>query len=260
MSDDTSSITTRFSLEGKKAVLTGASKGIGAAIAQVLAEAGADLVLSGRDEADLATTAASVRAMGRTAHVVPADLMKAEGARALGRRAVEIFGTVDILVNCAGIALVAPFEELTQQMWDDTMAVNLTAPFALTQEIVPGMIAQGHGKIINIASQTGVIAADDHAAYAASKGGLVSLTKVLAGELGRHNIQVNAVCPTVILTPMGHEVWGPPEKGDPMKAKIPLGRFGEPVEVADLVLYLAAPASDFMTGATLMFDGGYTAM
>ncbi|MGO1172733.1 MAG: SDR family NAD(P)-dependent oxidoreductase [Actinomycetaceae bacterium] len=255
-----SDIKTRFSLEGKKVVLTGASRGIGEAIAEVLAEAGADFVLSGRDEAALEETAAKVRAKGRTAHLVPADLTTPAGARELGRKALEIFGSVDVLVNNAGVARVAPFNDLTQDDWDTTLAVNLTAPFALTQEIAPGMIAQGHGKIINIASQTGVIAADDHAAYAASKGGLVSLTKVLAGEFGKHNIQVNAVCPTVILTPMGEQVWGPPEKGDPMKAKIPLGRFGQPVEVADLVLYLAAPASDFMTGSTVMLEGGYTAM
>ncbi len=255
-----SDIKSRFSIAGKKVVITGASRGIGEAIAEVLAEAGAELVLSGRDEEALRDTAAKVEAKGAKYHLVPADLRTAEGARELGRKALEILGSVDVLINNAGVARIAPFTDLTQEQWDDTLAVNLTAPFALTQVIAPSMIAQGHGKIINIASQTGVIAADDHAAYASSKGGLVSLTKVLAGELGKHNIQVNAVCPTVILTPMGEQVWGPPEKGDPMKAKIPLGRFGYPVEVADLVLYLAAPASDFMTGGTVMFDGGYTAM
>ncbi|MGO1591658.1 MAG: SDR family NAD(P)-dependent oxidoreductase [Ancrocorticia sp.] len=250
----------RFSLEGKRVLLTGASKGIGAAIADVLADAGADLILSARDEGQLLETAKVVEAKGRTAHIVSADLTTAAGARELGKQALEIYDAIDILVNCAGVARVAPFEELTQEMWDQTMAVNLTAPFALTQEIVPSMIKQGKGKIVNIASQTGVIGADDHAAYAASKGGLISLTRVLAGELGPHNIQVNSVCPTVILTPMGEKVWGPPEKGDPMKAKIPLGRFGQPVEVADLVLYLASSASDFMSGGTVMLDGGYTAL
>lgn len=250
----------RFSLEGKKVLLTGASKGIGATTAEVLADAGADLILSGRDESQLLDTAKMVESKHRTAHILPADLTSAEAARDLGKRALEIFDPIDILVNCAGVALVAPFEDLTQDMWDRTLAVNLTAPFALTQEIVPSMINQGRGKIVNIASQTGVIGADDHAAYAASKGGLISLTRVLAGELGKHNIQINSVCPTVILTPMGEKVWGPPEKGDPMKAKIPLGRFGQPVEVADLVLYLASSASDFMTGGTVMLDGGYTAM
>jgi 2-deoxy-D-gluconate 3-dehydrogenase len=191
---------------------------------------------------------------------LPADLTTAAGARELGRKALEILGGLDVLVNNAGVARVAPYGELTQDDWDVTMAVNLTAPFALTQEVAPTLIEQGHGKIINIASQTGVIAAEDHAAYAASKGGLIALTKVQAAEFGPHNVTANAVAPTVILTPMGEQVWGPPEKGDPMKAKIPLGRFGDPIEVADLVLYLAAPASDFMNGATLMLEGGYTAL
>lgn len=255
-----SDIKTRFSLAGKKVIVTGASRGIGEAIAEVLAEAGAELLLSGRDEEALAQTKAKVEAKGAVAHSLPADLTTADGARELGRKALEILGGLDVLVNNAGVARVAPYGDLTQDDWDVTMAVNLTAPFALTQEVAPTLIKQGHGKIINIASQTGVIAAEDHAAYAASKGGLIALTKVQAAEFGPHNVTANAVAPTVILTPMGEQVWGPPEKGDPMKAKIPLGRFGDPVEVADLVLYLAAPASDFMNGATLMLEGGYTAL
>jgi NAD(P)-dependent dehydrogenase (short-subunit alcohol dehydrogenase family) len=122
------------------------------------------------------------------------------------------------------------------------------------------MIEQRRGKIINISSQAGVVALDDHAAYAASKGGLNMLTKVTAAELGRYNIQCNAVAPTVILTEMGEKVWGEPAKGDPMKAKIPLRRFGQPSEVADLVLFLASPASDLITGQVILIDGGYTAV
>jgi 2-deoxy-D-gluconate 3-dehydrogenase len=236
-----SDIKTRFSLTGKKVIVTGASRGIGEAIAEVLAEAGAELLLTGRDEEALAQTKAKVEAKGAVAHTLPADLTTAAGARELGRKALEILGGLDVLVNNAGVARVAPYGELTQ-------------------EVAPTLIEQGHGKIINIASQTGVIAAEDHAAYAASKGGLIALTKVQAAEFGPHNVTANAVAPTVILTPMGEQVWGPPEKGDPMKAKIPLGRFGDPIEVADLVLYLAAPASDFMNGATLMLEGGYTAL
>jgi 2-deoxy-D-gluconate 3-dehydrogenase len=241
-----SDIKTRFSLTGKKVIVTGASRGIGEAIAEVLAEAGAELLLTGRDEEALAQTKAKVEAKGAVAHTLPADLTTAAGARELGRKALEILGGLDVLVNNAGVARVAPYGELTQDDWDVTMAVNLTAPFALTQEVAPTLIEQGHGK--------------DHAAYAASKGGLIALTKVQAAEFGPHNVTANAVAPTVILTPMGEQVWGPPEKGDPMKAKIPLGRFGDPIEVADLVLYLAAPASDFMNGATLMLEGGYTAL
>jgi NAD(P)-dependent dehydrogenase (short-subunit alcohol dehydrogenase family) len=140
------------------------------------------------------------------------------------------------------------------------MAVNLRAPFLLAQALAPGMIAQRWGKIINISSQTGVIALDDHAAYAASKGGLNALTKSLAAEWARHNVQVNAICPTVILTPMGREVWGPPGKSAPMIAATPLRRFGEPVEVADLALYLASPAAELVNGAIVMIEGGYTSV
>jgi len=123
---------------------------------------------------------------------------------------------------------------------------------------VPKMIEQRSGKIINVASQAGVVAIDGHSSYAASKGGLIMLTKVMASEWGPHNIQSNAIAPTVILTPMGEQVWGDPAKGDPMRAKIPLRRFGKPIEVADLILFLASPASDLICGETILIDGGYT--
>ena len=238
----------RFSVAGKRVLVTGGSRGIGQECARVLADAGADVAIVGRDPAALDESAAAVRALGRTCH-----------SRAAAR-ALALFGTVDILVNNAGIARIFPLAEMTQEDWDDTLAVNLTAPFVLAQALVPGMIAQGHGKIINISSQAGVVAIDGHGAYAASKGGLNMLTKVMAAEWGPHNIQVNAVAPTVILTPMGAQVWGDPAKGGPMLAKIPLGRFGQPVEVADLVLFLASPASDLITGETILIDGGYTVL
>jgi 2-deoxy-D-gluconate 3-dehydrogenase len=140
-----------------------------------------------------------------------------------------------------------------------TMAVNLRAPFLLARALVPAMIKKGHGKIVNISSQAGVVGLEGHGAYAASKGGLNMLTKVMCVEWARHNIQINAVCPTVILTPMGEQVWGQPAKGDPMKAKIPAARFGRPVEVADMILYLASSASDLVNGQDILIDGGYTA-
>jgi len=139
------------------------------------------------------------------------------------------------------------------------MAVNLRAPFLIAKEIAPQMIARRAGKIINVSSQTSVVALTDHGAYMASKAGLNALTKVMTLEWAQHNIQANAICPTVVLTPMGQRVWGAPEKGAPMLAKIPLGRFGEPVEVADAILFLASSASDLICGETLMLDGGYTA-
>jgi NAD(P)-dependent dehydrogenase (short-subunit alcohol dehydrogenase family) len=250
----------RFSLAGRRAMVTGASKGIGAEIARVFAEAGADIVAVARDRAGLEETAAAVRAEGRHCLVVEADLGTPDGPARAARTALDTWGTIDILVNSAGIARVAPALGLTLEDWEATMAVNLRAPFLLAQALAPGMIAQRWGKIINISSQTGVIALDEHAAYAASKGGLNALTRSLCAEWARHNVQVNAICPTVILTPMGREVWGPEEKSAPFIAATPARRFGEPVEVADLALYLASPASELVNGALMMIDGGYSSV
>jgi len=250
----------RFSLGGRKALVTGASKGIGAEICAVLADAGADVVAVARDEAGLAETAARVGAAGRRCLPLAADLSTAEGPVDAGRRALSAWGTIDILVNNAGVALIAPATELTLAQWETTMAVNLRAPFLLAQTLAPAMIAQRRGKIINISSQTGVIALDDHAAYATSTGGLNALTKSLCAEWARHNVQVNAICPTVVLTPMGRRVWGPQDKGGPMIAATPARRFGEPVEIADMALYLASSASDLVNGAILMIEGGYSSV
>lgn len=250
----------RFALSGKRALVTGASKGIGLEICKVLADAGADIAAVARDAGGLKEAAEAVTAAGRRCLEIQADMADIEACRGAAQRALEHFGTIDILVNNAGIALVEPMLTAKVEDWDLTMAVNLRAPFLLAQALAPKMIEQKAGKIINVSSQTGVIAIDEHAAYAASKSGLNALTKTMAVEWAQHNIQSNAICPTVILTPMGEQVWGKPEKGDPMKAKIPLGRFGQPVEVADLVLFLASPASDLICGDLIMIDGGYTAM
>jgi len=250
----------RFSLKGKRALVTGASKGIGSVVAVVLAEAGADVAVTGRDRAGLEDTAAQIRALGRRCTTIEADLATVDGANHAAAAALDFFGTVDILVNSAGVSYPAPMLDTPVEDWDAIMAVNLRAPFLIARALAPKMIEQRSGKIINISSQAGVIALDDHAAYSASKGGLNMLTKAMTAEWSRYNIQCNAVAPTVILTPMGERVWGEPAKGDPMKAKIPLGRFGRPVEVADLVLYLASPASDLITGDVILMDGGYTAL
>ncbi len=252
--------TERFSLAGRKAMVTGASAGIGAEICAVFADAGADIVAVARDAAGLAATAETVRAAGRKCLTLEADLATIEGPKRAAAEALAAWGTIDILINNAGIALVAPALELSVEDWDRTMAVNLRAPFLLAQALAPAMIAQRWGKIVNISSQTGVIAIDDHAAYASSKGGLNALTKSLMAEWARHNVQVNAICPTVIMTPMGKTVWGPEEKGGPMRRAIPLRRFGEPVEVADLALYLASPAAELVNGALVMIEGGFSSV
>ena len=250
----------RYNVSGKRALVTGATKGIGLEICRVLADAGAHIAAVGRDEAGLQEVVRAVESAGRRVVPIKAELATAEGAEAAAKAGLDAFGTIDILVNNAGIALVEPLLEAKIEDWDLTMAVNLRAPFIMARAVAPQMIAQGSGKIINISSQAGVVGLDDHGAYCASKGGLNMLTKVMTSEWAKHNIQINAVCPTVILTPMGEQVWGDPAKGDPMKAKIPAGRFGKPIEVADLVLFLASSASDLVNGQAILIDGGFTAV
>ncbi len=250
----------RFSLEGRRALVTGASSGIGTAIAEVFADAGADIVAHGRCRDRLAALGKRVQAMGRKYHAVKGDLANADETEAIAARALEAFGQIDILVNSAGIAITGPVTEYDLADWNRTLAVNLTAPFILSKAVLPGMMARKSGKIINISSQTGVIALEDHAAYATSKGGLNALTKSLMTEAAPHNVQVNAICPTVVLTEMGKKLWSAPEKKDPFIARTPLGRFGEPVEIADMALYLASPASDLVNGEIMMIEGGYSSI
>ncbi len=247
--------TDRFSIAGKTALVTGASSGIGAEIVAVFIEAGATVIATGQSKARLSDLAARTGC-----DTIAADISSSAGCEALVADALALHPRIDILVNSAGVALVGPMLDYSAKDWDRTMAINLRAPFLLAKGLAPGMIAAKSGKIINISSQTGVIALADHAAYAASKGGLNALTKSLMTELAPHNIQVNAICPTVVMTEMGKEIWSPPEKSGPMIAATPLGRFGEPVEIADMALYLASPASDLVNGALMMIEGGYSSV
>ncbi|NOZ31709.1 MAG: glucose 1-dehydrogenase [Alphaproteobacteria bacterium] len=251
---------TRFSISGRTALITGASKGIGARICEVFADAGADIIAVARNASELEQVAQRVRELGRTCQTIVADLADISQIEHLAKTALVEVGTVDILVNSAGVALVAPALELAASDWDLTMAVNVRAPFILSRLLAPPMIAQKWGKIINISSQTGVIALKEHAAYAASKGALNALTKSLMAEWAEHNVQVNSICPTVVLTPMGEKLWSPAEKSGPFLAKTPLGRFGQPVEIADLALYLASPAAELINGEIIMIDGGYSSI
>jgi NAD(P)-dependent dehydrogenase (short-subunit alcohol dehydrogenase family) len=250
----------RFSVEGRKAMVTGASKGIGAEACRVLADAGADIVAVARDRAGLAETKAAVESKGRRCLVIEADLSSVGEGRRAGKEALDAWGTIDILVNNAGIGCGEPILEASMESFDKVIAINLRAPLLLTQILAPAMIAQRRGKIINISSQAAVIGLLEHATYSASKGGLNAMTKVMAAELSPHNIQVNTVCPTVIMTPLGEAYWGEPSRYNPFVAKVPLGRVGQPIEVADLILFLASSASDLITGDDIMIDGGYTAV
>ena len=249
----------RHALEGRRALVTGATKGIGLEACKVLADAGADIAAVGRDEKGLAEVTAAVQAIGRRCVPIAADLSTLEGPKEAAAKALAAFGTIDILVNNAGVTTIKSIIDTPDEDWDWVNNVNLRAPFLLAQALAPNMIKQKLGKIINISSQSGVVALQDHSAYGASKGGLNMLTKVMTIEWAKHNIQANTICPTVILTPMGEMVWGDPAKGEPMKAKIPAARFGKTVEVADLILFLASSASDLINGQDILIDGGFTA-
>lgn len=250
----------RFSIAGQTALITGASSGIGAEIARVFAQAGAHVVATARRAAELAVLRDAITAQGGQCDIIPADLATIEGADGVAKTALARHGRIDILVNSAGTAITGPATSFDIADWDLTLALNLRAPFILSKALAPAMMQAGHGKIINISSQTGVIALPDHAAYAASKGGLNALTKALMTEFAPHNIQVNAICPTVVMTEMGEKLWSPPEKSDPFLAATPLGRFGQPVEIADMALYLASPASNLVNGALMMIEGGYSSV
>lgn len=250
----------RFRVTGKRALVTGASRGLGAEIAAVLADAGADVALVGRDAAGLEATKNVVVAKGGRAVMIEADLATIDGPRKAAAQAVEFFGTTDILVNNAGVFHRQPILETTVENWDETLAVNLRAPLLFAQGVAPGMIAQRAGKIINISTVASVVGCEGHAAYGASKGGMNQLTQVMAAEWGPLGIQTNAVAPAIVMTDMAKAAWSDEAKAGPVKARIPVRRFGEPVEIADMVLYLASSASDFVCGQVLLIDGGYTAV
>ncbi len=250
-----------FRLDGQRALISGGSRGIGAAIACRFAEAGAEIGIIGRDPEGLAKTRHAVEKNDRLCSVIEADLSSVEGARRAGSRALEISPQWDVLVNNAGMATIKPVLEITLAEWNDTFALNLRSILLLSQAIVPPMIKRRAGKVINISSIGALIGTPGLAAYAASKAALNQLTRTMAVEWGAHNIQVNSICPTVVLTDMGHALWDDLDRADQRKEKekrIPLHRFVEPEEVANVALFLASSASSFVHGVSLPLDGGLT--
>jgi 2-deoxy-D-gluconate 3-dehydrogenase len=240
----------------KVALITGAAQGIGKAIALLFAEKGADLALVDMKD-EVLSVAQEAERLGRKALPIVADLANFSSLPGVVDKVLDVFGRIDILVNNAGVALLDDAENLQESAWDKTMNINLKAPFILSQLVGRAMIKRHAGKIINIASQAGIVALDKHVAYCVSKAGLISMTKVLALEWGEYGINVNAIAPTVVLTEMGEKVWAG-EVGEVMKKKIPLKRFALPWEIAAAALFLASDASNMITGETLVVDGGYT--
>jgi NAD(P)-dependent dehydrogenase (short-subunit alcohol dehydrogenase family) len=253
---------TRFSLEGQAAVVTGAGRGIGKAIALALAESGADVAMLDRTVSELAATQAAVEALGRRALAVAADVSDVAAVRRAATEVLAFFdGRLDILVNNAGVVGRQSILEMTEEEWDRVIDTNLKGTFFVTQAFVPPMIAQRRGKIVNLGSTFGVVGHPDRASYAASKGAIIQLTRQMAAELAPHGINVNAVGPAIIRTELVAPLIQPSMPyGEAGLRKTPLGRFGETEDVAWPVVFLASPAADYITGHTLMVDGGWTAV
>jgi 2-deoxy-D-gluconate 3-dehydrogenase len=244
-----------FSLQGQTAVITGGASGIGFAIAQAFAEQGARLALVDFS----AGVEAAARTLPGEGHIGLAVDVTMDGApRDTIDTVVAAFGRLDILVNNAGVAHLAPAAEASRADWDITMAVNLTAPFLFAQAAGGHMLAQGAGRIINMASQAASVGLQSHVAYCSSKAAIVGMTKVLALEWGPRGITVNAISPTVVETELGKKAWAG-AVGEAMKLLIPSRRFAQPQEIAYAALYLASPAAAMINGADLAIDGGYTA-
>lgn len=241
------------------AVVTGASRGLGRAMAQALAGAGADVALAARSRDDLEATARLVEAAGARALVVPTDVAVFAEVEALVARTVAELGRLDIVVNNSGIARPKPLVETSPEDWHAVLTVNLTGVFHACRAAAPHLIAQRSGKVINIASVTAAVGLSHYTAYAASKGGIVAFTRTLGVEWARHGIQVNAIAPGWFLTDMNAAAFADPRIAERLLRDVPMRRTGRPEEIGPLVVYLASPASDFMTGQTIFLDGGHSA-
>ena len=248
-----------FTLDGRVALVTGASSGIGRAIATTFAEAGARVVLVARRETELESVRTDIARSGREAAVLACDLGDRAALFRCADAASHAFGAPDIVVNCAGINIRKPMLELTADDWDRTMRLNLDAPFFLSQRLVPAMIGRGWGRIINIASLQSVRAFANSGAYGASKGGVVQLTRAQAEAWSKHGVNANAIAPGFFATPLTAPVASDPVKWQANAARTFIGRNGEMPDLAGTALYLASRASDYVTGQTIFVDGGYSA-
>jgi gluconate 5-dehydrogenase len=244
-----------FDLSGKVALVTGAHRGLGFAIAQGLARAGATVVLNGRTEETLAAAARSLTEQGLAAGTAHFDVTDREAARAAVAEIERTHGHLDILFNNAGIQRRRPFAEFPQEDWDALIATNLTAPFIVSQAVLAGMMARKRGKIVHIASLLSELARPGVVPYAAAKGGVRQLTRGMAVELAPHNIQVNAIAPGYFATEMNRALIDDAAFNAWVCKRTPAGRWGQPEELAGLAVFLASSASDYVSGQMIVIDG-----
>ncbi|MFE5812318.1 SDR family NAD(P)-dependent oxidoreductase [Streptomyces sp. NPDC056479] len=247
-----------FSLQGRVAVVTGGSSGIGRAITEALARAGAGVVVVARRKAELAATVGELEAYGCRAAWVSADLGTRDGVRAAAEEAVEALGEPDILVNCAGVNLRPPMEELGEDVWDTTMAVNLEAPHLLGQRFGPGMAERGFGRIIHVTSQQAHRAFVNSGAYGVSKGALESLARSQAEAWSPYGVTCNTLVPGFVMTPLNERLSSDPRKVEALAARTMIGRNGLAEDFAGAAVFLASRASAYVTGQSIFVDGGFS--
>ena len=248
-----------FKLNSKVSLITGAARGLGKACALALANAGSDIALGLRDINTAEDLEQEIRAMGVKVIRLQMDVSNLQQINSSVERVVEEFGKIDVLVNNVGVAPDNPAEKVTEEDFDHTINLNLKGTFFTAQAVGKQMINQGHGRIINMSSQAGFVALDDESIYCMTKAGINHLTKNLASEWAKYNINVNAVAPTFIETP-GTEPWlADKDFRQSVLDRIPLGRIGKPMEVAGAVVFLASDAASLITGDIMLIDGGWTA-
>jgi len=242
---------------GKVAIVTGAGAGLGRQIALQLAAEGAHVAVADLDEGHARSVVDEVTAAGGRAVAVGVDVSKPADVKRMTEAAVAEFGRLDILINNAGVRVIVPFLDQTLDQWQRLIDVMLTGPMLCSQAAIPHMLAAGKGKIVNVGSVTGIIGLTKRAAYAAAKAGLHGLTKALAYELSGQQIYVNAVAPGLIETPMNTAYFEDPQFIQLLKRELPIGRWGQPDEIANVVLFLASAESDYVCGAIWNVDGGW---
>ena len=249
----------QFDLTGKVAVVTGGNGGIGLGIAMGLAGAGANIVVAARSVEKTAQALEDIRALGVEAYGITVDVTQEPAIQRMVTDTIDHMGRLDILVNNSGIAVRAQPQDLTAAQWDSVVDVNLRAAFLTSKEVYSHMVNAGGGKVINVGSMYSLFGSDWGAPYAASKAGLVQLTKSLAVAWAKDNIQVNAVLPGWFVTDLTRGIpEADPDRYDNINRRIPTGRWGEPSELGAAAVFLASAASDYVTGATLTVDGGYS--